>query len=453
MLSAPAAAVSTLLLAASTASAQWNPQSGQWGKEDPTDLRLVTWNIEDAIVSSSTGKAGGFNNWEASARVVAALQPDILVLQEMGDRSGNGSGSGVDSVADLETAIDLWVNGGNDPFTSINTVNAYIRAYAPAGYDLPFVYVSPVTDGFNRNVIMSRYPFADINDDGQSTYSDFFVQADQWVPATAFSGIRGTTTAEIDLPNDVYAGDFVVITNHLKAGGSSSDRADRVQAAQIISYTIEYYYNGNGTGISDPNNRVIIPGNSNVLDDNTPVVLAGDLNEDELTNGRKGPVEWITNAQSTSGTSDGTDRDGTNSTADTATDPINGSRNTIGGGKLDYVIWQDSITAPRREFVFNSSGKSATQLPPELASFTVPSLASNIAADHFPVVVDFILPAAPTSCTPDLAAPFGSLDFFDVLEYLNLFDSNDPAADLAAPIGMLDFFDVLAYLSAFDAGC
>lgn len=56
-------------------------------------------------------------------------------------------------------------------------------------------------------------------------------------------------------------------------------------------------------------------------------------------------------------------------------------------------------------------------------------------------------------CAPDLAPPLGSLDFFDVLEYLALFDANDPAADLAPPAGSLDFFDVLEYLAAFDAGC
>ncbi|MEM7630095.1 MAG: S8 family peptidase [Planctomycetota bacterium] len=56
-------------------------------------------------------------------------------------------------------------------------------------------------------------------------------------------------------------------------------------------------------------------------------------------------------------------------------------------------------------------------------------------------------------CTPDLAAPFGTLDFFDVLAYLALFDAGDPASDLAAPSGTFDFFDVLEYLAQFDAGC
>ena len=59
----------------------------------------------------------------------------------------------------------------------------------------------------------------------------------------------------------------------------------------------------------------------------------------------------------------------------------------------------------------------------------------------------------PAVCAADLAAPVGTLDFFDVLEYLSLFDAQDPAADLAAPAGTFDFFDVLEYLGQFDQGC
>lgn len=46
----------------------------------------------------------------------------------------------------------------------------------------------------------------------------------------------------------------------------------------------------------------------------------------------------------------------------------------------------------------------------------------------------------------------GSLDFFDVLLFLNLFDAEDPQADLA-PDGEFDFFDVQAFLQVFAGGC
>ncbi|MEM7629202.1 MAG: GC-type dockerin domain-anchored protein [Planctomycetota bacterium] len=46
-----------------------------------------------------------------------------------------------------------------------------------------------------------------------------------------------------------------------------------------------------------------------------------------------------------------------------------------------------------------------------------------------------------------------SLDFFDLLEFLALFDAGDPLADRDSN-GTFDFFDVLAYLAAFEvSGC
>ncbi|MEZ6243290.1 MAG: GC-type dockerin domain-anchored protein [Phycisphaerales bacterium] len=53
----------------------------------------------------------------------------------------------------------------------------------------------------------------------------------------------------------------------------------------------------------------------------------------------------------------------------------------------------------------------------------------------------------------DLAEPFNSLDFSDVLAFLVAFGNMDAAADLAPPFGSWDFSDVLAFLTAFGNGC
>ena len=53
----------------------------------------------------------------------------------------------------------------------------------------------------------------------------------------------------------------------------------------------------------------------------------------------------------------------------------------------------------------------------------------------------------------DLAEPFGTLDFSDVIAFLTAFGAMDPAADLAPPLGVFDFSDVIAFLTAFGAGC
>lgn len=56
-------------------------------------------------------------------------------------------------------------------------------------------------------------------------------------------------------------------------------------------------------------------------------------------------------------------------------------------------------------------------------------------------------------CAADLVAPFGTLNFFDVSAFLNLYNVQDPAADLALPFGQWNFFDVSAFLTSYNAGC
>ena len=59
----------------------------------------------------------------------------------------------------------------------------------------------------------------------------------------------------------------------------------------------------------------------------------------------------------------------------------------------------------------------------------------------------------PSCNVADLAEPFGTLDFTDVLAFLTAFATMDADADLAPPFGVFDFTDVLAFLAAFGAGC
>jgi endonuclease/exonuclease/phosphatase family metal-dependent hydrolase len=347
--------------------------------------------------------------------------------------------------------IDLFFNGGPDPFEG-GTVTSYVGLFAP-GYDLPFVAVSSVTDGFNRNVILSRFPFADLNGDGIATNSDLFMLADLYAPTG--STIRGQAFAEIDLPDGVYAGDLVVGNAHFKAGGSSSDRADRLAAAQIVAYAIDSLFNGFGAGVPDPANRILFPNPTTVLDEHTPVIWGGDWNEEESSNGRKGPAEWMTRAEITGGT-DGTDRDRSDSTYDDARDPFNNNPDTRGSSKLDYLAWQDSvIEGVTREFIFNSGSPQTGQLPAPVQGFPgSPILASTIAADHLPVVVDFRLPLATADAcnAADLAEPFGVLDLSDINAFTFAFITQDSDADLDAS-GVFDLTDINLFVAAFVAGC
>ncbi len=64
----------------------------------------------------------------------------------------------------------------------------------------------------------------------------------------------------------------------------------------------------------------------------------------------------------------------------------------------------------------------------------------------------FLAQASP-ACAADLAPPFGSLDFSDVVAFLGAFAAMDPLVDFAEPIGVFDFSDVIIFLAIYGGGC
>ncbi|MFK7885026.1 MAG: serine hydrolase [Phycisphaerales bacterium] len=56
-------------------------------------------------------------------------------------------------------------------------------------------------------------------------------------------------------------------------------------------------------------------------------------------------------------------------------------------------------------------------------------------------------------CRADLAEPLGSLNFFDITAFIDLYNAGQPSADIAAPFGRINFFDVAAYIALYNAGC
>ena len=434
------------LTVSSAALAQWDPANGDWTKSDATDLRVMTWNVQDGVCRTAQ-KSNLQNSWNAIARVIAALQPDVLILQEAGDNSGNGTGSGADSTGQLTNVCNLLLEGGSDPYLG-GTVGSYVQLFEP-GYDLPYIYVSRISDGFNRNVILSRYPAADLNGDGLSIHDNFTLDPDAY-QGGGTGGIRGFGFVEIDLPDTTYAGDVVIGNSHLKAGGGSSDFDDREAAAQNIAYLIHHNFNGNGTGSPDPTGNVRSPNPTTILDANTPVVWGGDWNQ---TPSSTSPSAWMTQAGlGISG--DGTDRDGSFSTFDSAAHPLTGDTSTQSSSKLDYLAWQDSIASSRREFIFRTTGSGLTSsnFPPAITGFPRGwSAVSGFAADHRPVVVDLILPAPPPACAADVNGD-GILDNGDIGDFVTLFLSGDPSADFTGD-GLLDNGDIGAFITLFLAGC
>ncbi len=386
---------------AAAPTAAWNPPTGDWLKSDAADLRVMTWNIQDGVCSTAV-KTNAFNSWNALVRIVAAMKPDVIIMQECGDNSGNGTGGGVDSAATMAAVFGLFVNGGADPYVG-GTVGSYIKLFDPA-LDYPHIFVSTTDDGFNRNVIISRYPFADLNNDVglQTKYSNIVItSADAYAPG-GNGGIRGYQFAEIDLPDAVYTGDLVLGNGHLKANeGGCDDESQRETAARNIAYWIDYFYNGAGGTDPDPNNKIPFDtASTTILDAGTPVIWGGDFNQrwDVVSCAQiKSIAPWMTQAQNAAG-ADGTDRDRTDSEWDTASHPLTGDTTTQSSSKLDFICWQDSIATARRQFIFrtDSGWPSGTPFPPPVNTFPpVPQSTSGVASDHRCVLVDFIVPLVP----------------------------------------------------------
>ncbi|MFT5423819.1 MAG: endonuclease/exonuclease/phosphatase family metal-dependent hydrolase [Phycisphaerales bacterium] len=439
-------AVLALVFATVPAHAQWDPANGSWLKSDAADLRVMTWNVQDGVCSTAI-KTNSQNSWNALVRVVAAIQPDVLILQEAGDNSGNGTGSGVDSINALKAVCNLFLHGGADPFLG-GSVGSYVQAFIPA-YDLPYIYVSRNTDGYNRNVVLSRYPAADLNGDGIAVHDDFNLSSDAY-QSGGNGGIRGFAFIEIDLPDETYAGDAVVGNSHLKAGGNFSDYDDREAAAQNIAYLIHYNLNGNGTGSSDPNGRISTPSPTTILDANTPMIWGGDWNQ---TPSSTAPDAWMTQAATVGGT-DGTDRDGTDASRDFASHPITGDSSTQSSSKLDYIAYQDSIATSRREFIFRTTGTGLTSSNFPAVITSSPrgwAAVSGNASDHRPVIVDLILPAPAAPCPADITGD-GVVDNGDIGAFVTLFLAGDSSADLTGD-GVVDNGDIGAFVTAFLIGC
>ena len=79
--------------------------------EDETGLRVAMAGWLAASGHRVIACEDGEKAWQELGSM-APERPDVLVLQECGDNSGHGSGSGLDSVTNLTTTLGLLLDGG-----------------------------------------------------------------------------------------------------------------------------------------------------------------------------------------------------------------------------------------------------------------------------------------------------------------------------------------------------
>ena len=191
---------------------------------------------------------------------------------------------------------------------------------------------------------------------------------------------------------------------------------------------------------------------TSILDDLTPVIYGGDWNEDEQSNGHKGPADWLRRAEFTGGT-DGVDRDRSDATFDDAREPFTNSRTTRGTSKLDYLTWQDSIAVLRHAFIFDSLEVDEADMPPELQDMDLGGMfASCLASDHLPVIADFILPEpAPSDCPADFNGD-GAVEAADLAVLLGSWGPCPPKEDCPADLnddGLVEAADLAELLGSW----
>jgi len=122
--------------------------------------------------------------------------------------------------------------------------------------------------------------------------------------------------------------------------------------------------------------------------------------------------------------------DGSTLTWSTQDFAVNANANAIRWGTM-YNFWFETDAAPTTGDI--EVGLFRTGSPSSLtASATVPT--------------------AGTTCLADFNNS-GSVNFFDVADFITAFNNQDPAADIAAPFGAWNFFDVSDYITAFNVGC
>jgi PKD repeat protein/endonuclease/exonuclease/phosphatase family metal-dependent hydrolase len=294
-------------------------------------VRVMQWNVLKGV-----GREANITNAQARAlaRIVNYNQPDVIVFNEV-DAQGL-------SAAQNEAAIIAWVTNYVPYLGTQPGVTFYVKA-------------SSMSDGFNRNSAVSRYPIS-----AATTYND---------------GLRGLHSLRLQL-----AGTNVlqVFHAHFKCCNADSDCATRQSNAVFSSGVIRSW------AATNP----------------SPYIFAGDWNEDESnpqcvlsstyrpitmvrTNGNL--VEFIPTA-------------------------LNGDKDTISSSsptrRFDYCLAGSNRLSAVSGHVFNSAvwGSQYTSVNPSNSSSD-----SVTASDHLCVIVNYSLPTSATNfdVTPPTAFASG----------------------------------------------
>ncbi|MCG8408321.1 MAG: endonuclease/exonuclease/phosphatase family protein [Phycisphaerales bacterium] len=297
-----------------------------------SDLRVVTYNVHwDSIFPDDDPNNHPFRSFDKVdefRRVIVALNPDIMCLQEInGDRNPQ-------DIADIFDQV-LPLSGG--------------QWQAMIGHS---------------NVIVSRYPLS--------------MMAEHTVPA----GQRAQAMALVDLPNETYLSDIYLINEHYRCcGGVDNDPQRQQQSDAVVNWMRDA--RSPGEFISLPEDTpIVVLGDFNIVGGPGPLdtLLCGNIS-DEGTYGNDSPPDWdgtcnvdVHPMHNGAGSDDYTWRN---------------DNSNFDPGRLDYITFSDSLIMAVHDFVLNTTLMSPSDLNAVgLQQFDV-VLNPPGHFDHLPLVVDF----------------------------------------------------------------
>lgn len=280
----------------------------------------MQWNIQKGL-----GTLAKNTNVEAKAiaRIINYQQPDVILFNEL--QSAN--------VASNTAALVAWVTN-NVPYLGTQPGVSF------------YVAVSSISDGFNRNAAISRYPIV-----GATTYDD---------------GLRGLHSFDVQL---IGTNRLHIFHTHLKCCADVC--SNKQNEAQFDANTMTAWAATNAT----------------------PYVYGGDLNEDELNPECPLSATYhpITTVREAGGLVEylPTTLDGEYRTWSTAGTP---------SIRFDYLLPASNRLAAAWGFVFSTMnwakyGQYTNASPQNLTND------SRIASDHYPVVVAYDFAVNPATLT------------------------------------------------------
>lgn len=186
-------------------------------------------------------------------------------------------------------------------------------------------------------------------------------------PIRQTGAIDGNLLALFDLPDKIFPRDLLVINVHLPFGGADAGRMK--EAGNIIKFIARAKHNA---------------GESTILPD-TPIIIIGDFN----LVGESRQLNLFLN-----GSDNGPDWDGTSladlfpyhSGAPESYTWQSSHRRGFGPGRLDLVIYTDSVLSPVKSYILCTE----TMAESELSGYGLRRDDSPTISDHSPIVVDFI---------------------------------------------------------------